>query len=220
MTNRRQDGAAVDEKDAGQLPPVSPLPTRAASERRLEPAAPDARMCQLEERSLLQAKGPIQAVIRIAEPRDVGEAISSEPLVGFLRRLHMHERHLRSRRGEGRANARHVLNRLATERSAEVSEKDQQQRRAIGELANLRWNHYRYSQNTKSGTKPRKRRNHEINLFDYGPSARPGHVWVFSRFLISFSCFRGLSCFRACSFRAYAAVTAVCAHCSSFLASS
>lgn len=127
MTNRGQYGSAVDEEHAGELSPVGALPPRAAPERRSEPASPHARMRERPERSLAQIERSIQVVIRIAEPRHIGEAVAGKPRVGFLRRLHVHERDLRSRRGEGGANARHVLNRFATERSAEVAEKDQEQ---------------------------------------------------------------------------------------------
>jgi hypothetical protein len=91
---------------------------------------------QREKRCVLELKGAVERAGRIAEARDVGEPEPIEPSIRFFRLLHVHERHLRSKRKKICAHARDVFERLATERSPEVAEEDQQQRPAIRERAN------------------------------------------------------------------------------------
>ena len=79
-------------------------------------------------------------MLGIAEARNVADAVLREPVVSFLRRLHVHERNLRSCRVELAAQPRDVFERFTTKRSPEMTQEDQQQRRAIRQLADLRRN--------------------------------------------------------------------------------
>jgi hypothetical protein len=137
MTNLGEHAIAIDEKHTGELTPMRTLRASAAAERGLEPPPPHARVRELEERSFLKIEGAIERVPGIAEARDVRETISPEPLIGFGGRLHVHERNLRSGRFNRSTKTRHIFDRLTTKRSAEMTQEDQQQRRAIGQLPHL-----------------------------------------------------------------------------------
>ena len=139
MTDLGEHAIAIDEKHTGELTPMRTLRASAAPDRGLEPSSPDARVRELEERSVLQIEGAIDRVRGIAEARDVSKTVSSEPLIGFGGRLHVHERNLRSGRFNRSTETRHIFDRLTTKRSTEMAQEDQEQRRAIGQLPYFGW---------------------------------------------------------------------------------
>jgi hypothetical protein len=65
-----------------------------------------------------------------------------EPPVCFVRRLHVHERHLRSSRRDRWTKTSDIFDRFATKRSPKVAKKDEQQRTAVREGADLWRNCY------------------------------------------------------------------------------
>ncbi len=100
-----------------------------------EPAAPHARMAELDERTLVQPERAIERSIGVAEARYVAQIVAIEPRVGDRRRLHVHECDVRAQSVEWRANLRHVGERFAAERASEVTEKNQEEQPPIRELA-------------------------------------------------------------------------------------
>ena len=133
MTNGGEDLAAMEHEDAGELPPVgtSSAYTMAREERRAQPRPPDAWMHQSGNRCVVQAELSVQRLVRIADADDVGHAVLREPSIGFFRRRHVHERNLRPGRFDSRPSPRDVGQGFATERSPEMPEKDQEQRRVV-----------------------------------------------------------------------------------------
>ena len=128
MSNRGQNFTAVYDEHTGELSPVPALHTRAARERRRQPPLPDTRMCEFEQRSVLEIEGTIEMMLRIAEARNVEQPVLRKPSVGIRRGLHVHERNLRSSRLDGRTHPGQVRHRLTAEHSPEMPQEHEQHR--------------------------------------------------------------------------------------------
>ena len=80
-----------------------------------------------------ESERPIVLELRIADPWDFRQAGPLEPRVGLFGTHGMHERHRRSGRIDGPAHPRDIGQGLATERSTEVAEEDDQRRLTAGQ---------------------------------------------------------------------------------------
>lgn len=121
---------ASHDEDTRQLPPVRAGSADAAAveDGGPEPPNPHPRMGELEQRTLVESKLPVERLVGIADADEVANRVLRKPAIGVFRRRHVHERDLRSRRLDGRTITSDVGQRFAAEGSTEMAQEDQEHR--------------------------------------------------------------------------------------------
>ena len=88
VTQGGEDVSALHDKHARELPKIRTGKSGAVATeyRRAEPWPPHARVCQLAKRRLIEAEGPVKALLRIAHAGEICHTVAREPAIGIFGR--------------------------------------------------------------------------------------------------------------------------------------
>ena len=125
----------MDEEDSGKLKRIPNNPANTVGQ--INPvtylALPDSHAEQLTERSALQRESAVELPLMIAHTMLILRSQSGKELQRLFLVSHVHERNLRSRRGDFRSFVLNIQNRSRAIGSTKVAQEDQEQRTFVAQ---------------------------------------------------------------------------------------